>query len=463
MLGKKTLLSYNRKQKEGENMITKPKGTIDIIGTDAKIWKYIEEVIDSVMDKYNYSYIRTPIFEATELFHRGIGDTTDIVTKETYDFVDRGKRNMTLRPEGTAGVVRSYIENKLYGSANLPVKVYYQGTMYRYERPQSGRNRELTQYGVEVLGSDDPYLDAEVISLALNINKMLGLKGNVVHINTLGDKTSREQYRQALTTYLKPHIHELCDDCQQRFDKNPLRILDCKEDADNPILKEAPSMLDYLTEESKKRFDTVCEYLDLLQVDYVIDPKIVRGLDYYNHTVFEVHADIPGFGNANVLGGGGRYDGLVEQLGGPATSCVGFAAGIDRLVMALKATNEKLPIDTGIDAFILYVNEDEKKYAAFLSQELRMAGFKIDTDYCHRSLKAQFKQADRLESRYLILLNSDDLQEGLVTIKNNQTKVEDKIMFEYVIYYLEEHLSVEDTPFDETDDYCCHHEETEGE
>ena len=281
-------------------MITKPKGTVDITGTDAKIWKYVEEVIDSVMEKYNYTYIRTPIFESTELFHRGIGNTTDIVTKETYDFIDRGDRKMTLRPEGTAGVVRSFIENKMYGNSVLPVKVYYNGTMYRYERPQAGRNRELSQYGVEVLGSDDPFIDAEVISLALNINSMLGLKGNKVHINSLGDQESRDNYRRALTEYLKPHIDELCEDCKARFEKNPLRILDCKVDAENAILKEAPKTIDYLNEESKKRFDTVCEYLDLLQVEYVIDPKIVRGLDYYDHTDFEIHADIPGFGNANV-------------------------------------------------------------------------------------------------------------------------------------------------------------------
>ena len=449
-------------------MITKPKGTVDITGTDAKIWKYVEEVIDSVMEKYNYTYIRTPIFESTELFHRGIGNTTDIVTKETYDFVDRGDRKMTLRPEGTAGVVRSFIENKQYGNGDLPVKVYYNGTMYRYERPQAGRNRELSQYGVEVLGSDDPLIDAEVISLAININSMLGLKGNEVHLNSLGDKESRENYRKALTEYLKPHINELCDDCKARFEKNPLRILDCKVDADNKVLKEAPKTIDYLNEDSKKRFDTVCEYLDLLQIEYVIDPKIVRGLDYYDHTVFEVHADIPSFGNANVLGGGGRYNNLVEQLGGPSTPCVGFAAGLDRLVMALKASEVSLPIRDHLDAYILYVNEEEKKYAAYLSQELRMAGFCVDTDYNNRSLKSQFKQADRMKSTYYILLNSEDLNEGLITIRNSKTKEEDKIMMEYIIYYLDEHLidqEMEELPMEEEFDSCAkdhchnHHEE----
>lgn len=439
-------------------MITKPKGTVDIYGVDARIWKYVEEVIDSVMSKYHYQYIRTPIFESTELFHRGIGDATDIVTKETYDFLDRGKRSLTLRPEGTAGVVRSYIENKMYGNADLPVKVYYQGTMYRYERPQSGRNRELTQFGVEVLGSDDPLIDAEVISLALNIIQMLGLNGCVAHINTLGDQASRDAYRKALVDYFQPHKDVLCEDCQVRLEKNPLRLLDCKVDSDTDLFKNVPNILDYLNEESKNRFQTLCDYLDLLQVEYVVDPKIVRGLDYYNHTVFEIHADIKEFGNANVLGGGGRYNGLVEQLGGPSTPCFGFAAGMDRLVMALKASDVSLPVEDSLDAFILYVNEDEKKYAAFLSQELRMAGFSIDTDYTNKSLKAQFRQADRFHSKYLILLNSADLKDGLVTIKNQHTKEEEKILMEYVIYYLDEHLIDLECCDDENCTHC-HDEE----
>ena len=296
-------------------MISKPKGTVDLTDKLARTWKYVEEVIDSCMEKYNYNYIRTPIFESTELFHRGIGDSTDIVTKETYDFKDRGDRSITLRPEGTAGVVRSYIENKMYGTHNLPVKVYYNGTMYRYERPQKGRYRELSQYGVEVMGSSDPMMDAEVISLAYNINKMLGLTDTVVHINSLGDKESRDKYREALKTYFKPHLDDLCDDCKERFDKNPLRIIDCKVDSNKDYFKDAPKILDYLNDESKEHFDKVCEYLDLLEVKYEIDSKIVRGLDYYNHTVFELMTE----NNNLALGGGGRYDNLVSMLGGPET------------------------------------------------------------------------------------------------------------------------------------------------
>ena len=422
-------------------MIQKQKGCYDIYGREAKIWKYVESVIDATMEKYNYNYIRTPIFEATELFHRGIGESTDIVSKETYDFVDRGGRNITLRPEGTAGVVRSYIENKMYGDPSQPVKVYYNGTMYRYERPQSGRDRELTQFGVEVLGSDDPLTDAEVISLAVNIYKMLGLKQIKVNINTLGDNESRKNYRDALVRYFKPHIDELCEDCKNRLEKNPLRILDCKVDAESEIIKNAPKTIDYLNEESEKRFEAVKDYLDIMQIKYEVNPSIVRGLDYYNHTVFEIEAKVEGFGSNNVIGAGGRYNGLCNQLGGPETACVGFASGIGRIVLALEKENIKLPIVDDVDLFLMYVNEDEKKYAAYLAQELRLAGFIVDTEYTGRSLKAQFKQADRLNAKYIAVLNSEDLDNNEIKLKNNKTKEEEIISLDALIYYLDEKLN----------------------
>ncbi len=433
-------------------MIQRPKGTNDIYGREAKIWKCVEAVIDQVMEKYNYNYIRTPIFESSELFHRGIGETTDIVTKETYDFVDRGDRHLSLRPEGTAGVCRSYIENKMYGDANQPVKVYYNGTMYRYERPQSGRDRELTQFGMEILGSDDPLSDAEIISAAVNIYKLLGLKEIKVNINSLGDTASRNTYREALVEYFRPHIDEFCDDCKERFLKNPLRILDCKVDADNEILKNAPKTIDYLNKESKERFEKVKDYLDIMQIDYEVNPSIVRGLDYYNHTVFEIEAKVKGFGANNVIGAGGRYNGLVKELGGPETPCIGFASGIGRLVMALELEQAKLPIVDSIDLFLMYVNEDEKKYAVYLAQELRMAGFIVETEYTGRSLKGQFKQADRLNSKFLVILNSEDLNNNEVKIKNNKTKEEEIISLDALIYYLDEKLTID------SDDCDCDHE-----
>ena len=435
-------------------MIQRQKGCNDIYGREAKIWKYVDGVIDALMEKYNYTYIRTPLFESTELFHRGVGETTDIVSKESYDFEDKSGRKITLRPEGTAGVVRAYIENKMYGDANQPVKVYYNGTMYRYERPQAGRDRELTQFGMEILGTDDPMSDAEIISAAVNLYKMLGLKEIKVNLNSLGDNESRNAYREALIKYFKPHVKELCEDCQKRLLKNPLRILDCKVDADNEVLKNAPTTLDYLNDESRDRFEKVQEYLDIMQIKYEINSRIVRGLDYYNHTVFEIEAKVAGFGSNNVIGAGGRYNGLVSQLDGPETACVGFASGIGRLVMALELEKVKLPIVEDIDLFLMYVNDDEKKYATYLAQELRMAGFIVDTEYTGRGLKAQFKQADRLNAKFICVLNSEDLDNNEVKIKNNKTKEEEIISLDALLYYLDEKITSLDD--DCCGDGCCH-------
>lgn len=442
-------------------MITKQKGCHDIYGNEAKRWKYVSNVIDAVCERYNYDFIRTPIFEASELYHRGIGEETDVVSKEMYDFKDKGDRNITLRPEGTAGVVRSFIENKMYGDATQPVKLYYNGTMYRYERPQSGRDRELTQFGVEVLGSDDPMIDAEVISLAVNIYRILGLKGIKVNINSLGDKESRDNYRKALVEHFMPHVDSLCEDCKTRLQKNPLRVLDCKVDSDTDIMKSAPVMTDYLNEESKKRFEMVQKYLNLLDIDFEVNPSIVRGLDYYDHTVFEIEADIEGFGSQNVLGGGGRYNGLVSQLGGPEVPGIGFAMGIGRLMLALEKEQIELPINNSMDAFVMYVSDTEKDYATTLVQELRMSGFSVETEYTNRGLKGQFKQADRLNSRFLIILNDADLENNQVKIKNNKTKEEELVDIDYILYYLDEHLASED----DLDSDCgcgCGHDHEEG-
>ena len=432
-------------------MIVKPKGCHDIYGIEAKKWQYVNKVIDSLMERYNYNFIRTPIFESSEVFHRGVGETTDIVSKETYDFEDRGSRKMTLRPEGTAGVVRSFVENKMYGDPTQPIKLYYNGTMYRYERPQSGRDRELTQYGVEVLGSDDPLIDAEVISIPVNLFKLLGLKEIKVKINTLGDTESRMMYRNELLHYFKKYIGDLCPDCQERYKKNPMRILDCKVDKNHEAILNAPKTIDYLNEESRNRFEKVKEYLRELEIDFEVDPNIVRGLDYYNHTVFEIEAHVDGFGSNNVLAAGGRYNGLVELLDGPQTPGIGFAMGIGRLIMALDLEEINLPIDNSIEAFVMYVSETEKKYATSLVQMLRMNGFKAETEYTSRGLKAQFKQADRLNSKFLIILNDNDLANDEVKIKNNKTKEEELVGIDYLMYYLDEHLQEDD----ECDCGCC--------
>ncbi|MCR5787506.1 MAG: histidine--tRNA ligase, partial [Bacilli bacterium] len=413
-------------------MITKQKGTYDIYGIDAKKRMYVNDILDALCQKYNYGRIETPVFEASELFHRGVGETTDMVQKETYDFKDRGDRNITLRPEGTAGVVRWFIENKLYGNMTDPVKVYYNMKMYRYERPQSGRNREFTQWGFECFGSDDALSDAEVISLAYNAYRLIGLDNVTVKLNTLGDAESRENYKEALKTYLEPHINELCEDCRERFNKNPLRILDCKVDADSEILKNVPKIKDYLNEESLTRYNKLKELLDLMDINYVEDDGLVRGLDYYTHMVFEIVLD-----DSYALGGGGRYNNLVETLGGPSTPAVGFAMGFDRAMQMLEEKQIDIPVNDDVDVYLLYVSEDEKETAAYLAQDLRLNGFICETDMMNKSLKAQFKSVDRFNSKYLIVLNDEDLAKDQVKIKDNKTKEEEHVKINDLVDYLD--------------------------
>lgn len=417
-------------------MIIKPKGTYDVLNENALKMQKINHLIEYYCDFYNYEFIRTPIFESRDLFHRSVGEETDIVTKETYDFTDRSERELTLRPEGTAGVVRSFIENKLYGE-NLPRKFYYNGTMYRYERPGNGRNREFTQFGVEILGSNDPAIDAEIISMPYNLFTELGFKNLTVKINNLGAKSDRENYKAALKEYLAPHINELCSDCQKRFETNPLRILDCKIDGDGDILKNAPSILDYQSEDSEKRFKKVLEYLDYLDVDYEVDDKIVRGLDYYDYTVFEIVSDAEVLGGASTIAAGGRYNDLVEKLGGPSTPCMGFASGLERVMLAMDEFEEtkKRPLD----CYIMYVNEEEKLKAIILAQDLRNCGISCDYDTTGRSLKSQFKEADRNHAELLVILNSEDLNRGIITVKDNLTKEEMKIDENEIIDYIVTH------------------------
>lgn len=421
-------------------MIQKPKGTYDVFGDYGKKILYLENLLKTLMEKYNYEYLRTPLFEASELFHRGVGETTDIVTKETYDFVDRGERNMTLRPEGTAGIVRSFIENKMYGRADIPVKTWYYGPMYRYERPQSGRFREFYQFGVEAFGSNDPALDAEVISVPVRFYQLLGLKNIKVNLNSLGDNESRIAYREALVEYFKPYLDTLCDDCKARFLKNPLRILDCKVDANLDIMKNVPKMIDYLNESSKEHFVAVQNYLTAMGIDFVVNPKIVRGLDYYTHTVFEVEASVEGFGSSNVLGAGGRYNHLVENIGGPSTPGVGFALGLERLLTALEFENINVIEDNSLDIYIIPIDLKQKPYTLSLVDTLRMNGFKVDSDYMMRNVKSNFKQADRLNSKYIILVGEEEEDTKTLTVKDNVTKEEYKVKEENLVSFFDERI-----------------------
>ncbi len=407
-------------------MITKPKGTVDITGSDALLWEYVNNVVSTMMKTYNYDFIRTPIFESSELFHRTVGETSDIVRKETYDFLDKGNRNMTLRPEGTAGVVRSFIENKAYAEPSVK-KYFYNGTMYRYERPQTGRLREFTQFGVEVLGSNDEFIDAEVISLQYNILDALHISNLQVNINSLGDAESRNNYREALVKYFTPKIDNLCEDCKERLKTNPLRILDCKVDKDNEILKNAPKTIDYLNKESKERFEKVLKYLDYLDIDYEVNPNIVRGLDYYDHTVFEIVSLDSDSGSQSALGAGGRYNKLIKELDGPESYGIGFACGIDRIINVLKEIELYKEIKKEIDVYVMYVSEEEKLYALDIVQSLRLNGVVCETNNMNKGLKGQFKEADRLSAKLLVLLNNEDLKKGLVTLKDNVTKEEEKV------------------------------------
>ena len=398
-----------------------PRGTQDILPEQAAVWQYIENVARDLCRRYQYNEIRTPIFEHTEVFTRGVGETTDIVQKEMYTFTDRGDRSITLRPEGTAAVVRSFVENKMFGWANQPVKLFYNGPMFRYERPQAGRFRQFVQFGVEALGAADPAIDAEVISLAMNMYKQLGLQKLTLVINSLGDKESRTNHREALISHFQPHIHEFCSDCQNRLEKNPLRILDCKKDRDHELMKTAPSILDYLNEDSKNYFAKVLKHLEDMGIPYTVDPTLVRGLDYYNHTAFEIMSSAEGFGAITTLCGGGRYNGLVEDFGGPETPGIGFALSIERLIAALDAEGVTLPIEKQSDLYVVALGEAAKDYSVKLVNEARLHGFSADKDYVNRKIKAQFKAADRVNARFVAVLGDDELSNNKITLKDMAT------------------------------------------
>ncbi|WP_417899467.1 histidine--tRNA ligase [Bacillus haimaensis] len=420
-----------------------PRGTQDILPGTVEKWQYIEAKAKEICQLYNYKEIRTPIFESTELFLRGVGETTDVVQKEMYTFEDRGGRSLTLRPEGTASTVRSYVDNKMFGSPNQPTKLYYVGPMFRYERPQAGRFRQFVQFGVEALGSNDPSIDAEVIALAVELYTSLGLKKLKVVINSLGDKESRQAHRDALIQHFQPRIDEFCGDCQGRLEKNPLRILDCKKDRDHELMATAPSILDYLNEESKAYFDKVVDYLSALGIQYEIDPNLVRGLDYYYHTAFEIMSTSEGFGAITTLCGGGRYNGLVQEIGGPETPGIGFALSIERLISAMEAEKVDFPIEEAIDCYVVALGENAKETAVKLLFDLRKAGIVAEKDYQDKKLKAQFKAADRLKSKYTIVFGEDELAKGVVSIKEMETGEQQEVAYEDVVTYLSEKKSGE--------------------
>ena len=409
--------------------LQKPKGTQDILPVDSAKWQYVENVARETFKKYNYGEIRTPMFEHYEVISRSVGDTTDIVTKEMYDFHDKGDRHITLRPEGTAPVVRSYVENKLFApEVQKPVKVYYIGSMFRYERPQAGRLREFHQLGVECFGSKNPATDVETIAMAYQLFNRLGIKDVTLHLNSLGNTESRLAYRQALIDYLTPMRESLSKDSQRRLDENPLRVLDSKEKEDKVAVENAPSILDYLDEESQTHFDEVRAMLDSLNIPYVIDTNMVRGLDYYNHTIFEFITTIDK--SELTICAGGRYDGLVEYFGGPETAGFGFGLGLERLLLVLDKQGIKLPVEESLDVYIAVLGSGANGKALELVQSIRYQGFKAERDYLGRKIKAQFKSADTFKAKTVITLGESEVESGEVNVKNNATREEVTVSFE---------------------------------
>lgn len=398
-------------------MITLPKGTKDVLPENSYKWQFVEKTARETAKVFNAKEIRTPVFEHTEVFARGVGETTDIVNKEMYTFSDKGGRSVTLKPEGTAGVVRAFVENGLYAGA-LPLKTYYITPCFRYERPQAGRLREFHQFGVEFFGATDAGIDAEVILLAKTFLDKLGVKNITLYINSIGCKECRKEYHDALKNYLKANYDKLCDLCKDRYEKNPMRILDCKNEDCKAITENAPSILDYLCEDCKAHFEKVQSLLKAAGVEFKINPKIVRGLDYYTKTVFEFVSE--NIGAQGTVLGGGRYDGLVEQFGGGKIAGIGFAAGIERLLLLLESAGA-IPDDDALTLYVAPMGDDARDKAFQIVSEMRDKGISAETDYMGRGIKAQFKYADKLKAKFVGIVGSDELSRGVIKIKNMQS------------------------------------------
>ena len=414
-------------------MINIPKGTKDVLPSEAYKWHFVENTARKVAALYDLHEIRTPTFEHTELFLRGVGDTTDIVNKEMYTFLDKGDRSITLKPEGTAGVVRSFIENGM-ASGVLPLKMYYITPVFRYERPQAGRLREHHQFGVEVFGGKGPETDAEVILLARDYLHALGLEGVELNLNSIGCKHCRPKFNEALKEYLRPHLSEMCPTCNARFEKNPLRILDCKEEACTKINENAPRTVDFLCDECREHFEKLKSILDSCGVKYKLNPKLVRGLDYYSKTVFEFVST--SIGAQGTVLGGGRYDTLIENLGGPSVPAVGFGSGVERVLLVLQNTGKTIPQEGALSVYVAGLDEAGRQAAFALANELRRAGVSADIDHAARSVKAQFKYAGKAGARYVVVIGSNELESGAYTVKDMATSASTQIKAEDVVSWL---------------------------
>ena len=415
-----------------------PRGTKDITPKDVYKWHYIEKKFREICALYGYEEIRTPIFEHTEVFARSVGDTTDVVQKEMYTFTDRGDRQLSLKPEGTAGVIRSFIENKMYADTQ-PTKLYYITPCFRYERPQAGRQRQFHQFGIEVLGSDGPSVDAEVISLAVQFFNEMGLNNLSVNINSVGCPTCREEYNRKLKEYLDQKVDVLCETCLERKDKNPMRVIDCKNPHCKENLQDIPFMIDHLCEDCKDHFDKLQTYLKEMDINYVVDKTIVRGLDYYKKTAFEIISN--DIGSQSTVCGGGRYDGLVEMLGGPkGISGIGFALGAERLLLTLENNNIEIENPKSTDIYIATIGDAAKTKSFKLIKDLRTNHISADNDHLDKSLKAQFKYSDKLNAKYTVVIGDDELANDTATLKNMKTSEQTTIKLSELVDELKKRL-----------------------
>ena len=410
-------------------LIKAVRGTKDIIGEDAKKYMYISNTVQNLFENYGYNFAKTPIFEETDLFKRGIGEATDVVEKEMYTFKDRGDRSLTLRPENTASMVRCYLENSLYAKEDVS-RFYYIGSMFRYERPQAGRQREFNQIGVEVFGEKSPILDAEVIAMGYNLLKQLGITDLEVKINSVGSKESRTIYREKLIEHFQSHIDDMCGDCKDRINRNPLRLLDCKVDSGKDYYKSAPSIIDYLFEDERKHYEEVKKYLTIFGVKFTEDPTLVRGLDYYSSTVFEIVTNK--LGSQGTVLGGGRYDNLLKELGDKDIPAVGFATGVERIMMLL---GENYPKNNP-DVYIAWLGENTSETALKIAESLRDNDIKVYIDYSEKGMKSHMKKADKLSVRYCIILGEDELNKGIVLLKDFSTREQKEVKIEEIINHI---------------------------
>jgi histidyl-tRNA synthetase len=419
-------------------LTTRPRGTGDILPEEIEKWHYLEQLIAGICYEYGYAELRTPIFEHTELFYHGVGDTSDIVEKEMYTFTDRGERSLTLRPEGTAPVVRAFLENRL-NTRSLPAKIYYVGPMFRYGRPQAGRLRQFHQFGVEVFGSGEPAIDAEVITLAMDFYERLGLKNLELHLNSVGCPRCRPAQKESIQAYLQAKWDQLCPTCQGRFNRNPLRILDCKSPVCQELIASMPSLSNCLCADCKDHLQEVQAYLDLAGVGYLLDPCLVRGLDYYTHTAFEIM--VAGIGAQSSIGGGGRYDSLVSICGGPPTPGVGFGLGLERILLTMEAQGVVPPAAAADGIFIAALGGAARKQAFQILKELRQAGIRADQDYLGRSLKAQMKYADKFRASYTVILGETEISRGEAILRQMATGEQQVIDLKTLVAYLQSRCS----------------------